>query len=279
MAIEDAAERVRSLVAGLGIKYGVEPSFRISAGSLSTNRFLLGFRKQRLGAPAEADGRILELCRQLDMPHDLLLDYQAQLPDSEYVHFGFEQNESACLYKAYLEFFEKVAAGMRRQPANSGPHLMHLGYKWPASRDASPVLTRYSWYPGISANSMLQKVSALMNMRDEDGVQRLMRTLIGAASRRVCAQDMFYMEAIEERNPRHSFDINLYRARLQMAELIPPLADLARRYALPHERFDALSLAIRDSTLGHIAGGTDRTGREFLTIYHGVEYVTPAGVG
>ena len=53
--------KVQELVAGLGIKYGFERSFRTSARQLLTNRFLLGFRKQRLGAAA--DQRILEASR------------------------------------------------------------------------------------------------------------------------------------------------------------------------------------------------------------------------
>jgi hypothetical protein len=278
MALEDAAQRVRALVAGLGIKYGHEPSFRIAQGTLLTNRFLLGFRKERLGEPAEADDRILDVCRQLDMPPDLLHDYAAELPDSQYVHFGFEQNESACLYKAYLEFYEKVAAKMRVQPGARGPQLMHLGYKWPVVGTTAPVLTRYSWHPYISVDSMLRNVASVLDARNGSELQQLIRSLLGAASRRVGANDMFYMEATEENNPRHSFDINLYRARLRMADLIPALSDLATRYTLPQESVDALCAAIRDSTFGHVAGGTDRAGREFLSIYHGIEYVTPPGV-
>jgi hypothetical protein len=45
--MDDAARKVQELVAGLGIKYGFERSFRTSAGQLLTNRFLLGFRNMR----------------------------------------------------------------------------------------------------------------------------------------------------------------------------------------------------------------------------------------
>jgi len=46
-------------------------------------RFLLGFRKQRLGAAA--DQRILEVCERLGMADALLNEYRSQLPDSQYL--------------------------------------------------------------------------------------------------------------------------------------------------------------------------------------------------
>src|SRR6202051_1408935 len=158
--MDDAAEQVKELGAGLGIKYGSERSFRLSARLLLANRFLLGFRKQRLGEAA--DQRILDICERLEMPPILLDGYRGRLPDSQYVHFGFEQNESNRLYKAYLEFYEQVEAQMQSRPGSSDPQLMHLGFKWAAAGDRAPVLTSYVWRPFLSVESMLERVADLL---------------------------------------------------------------------------------------------------------------------
>jgi hypothetical protein len=47
---------------------------------------------------------------------------------------------------------------------------------------------------------------------------------------------------------------------------------MGRHYSIPPEQFSALYEGVRDKTFGHIAGGIDREGRDFVTVYYGVEY-------
>ena len=272
--MDDAAGKVQELVAGLGIKYGFERSFRTSARQLLTNRFLLGFRKQRLGAAA--DERILGVCERIGMPQSLLTGYREQLPDSQYVHFGFEENESTRLYKAYLEFYEKVEAQMRSQPGDFAPRLMHLGFKWSAGGDGASVLTRYTWHPFVTVESMLERAAQLFDMSAASELISITRAMLDAAAARVPHQDIFYLEATEDGNPRRSFDINMYRAKLRMEQLDAILDRLRRHYDLPAEPFRALAEDMRASIFGHISGGIDRAGKDFFTVYHGVEYREPA---
>ena len=86
------------------------------------------------------------------------------------------------------------------------------------------------------------------------------------------AKDMFiYLEVSEEDNPRRSFDINLYKANLKLHELYPFLSKTSRHYSIPPEEFDPLYDQIRTRLFGHLAGGIDREGKDFLTIYYEVE--------
>jgi len=45
-------------------------------------------------------------------------------------------------------------------------------------------------------------------------------------------------------------------------------------YDIPFERFESLYKKIQSDRLGHLAGGVDRKGRDFFTVYHGVKYLT-----
>jgi tryptophan halogenase len=269
----DEAERLQALVRGLGIKYGFERSFRLSPQGLRANRFLLGFRKHRLGGTA--DQQILNICERLDMPQTLLERYRAELPDAQYVHFGFEQGESSCLFKAYLEFHEKVDAHMRSTPGRSDPQLMHLGFKWAATGGAAPVLTSYVWHPFITVESMFDRVANLLGSSDTSAIMEATRGLVRAAAARVQHRGIFYMEATEQDNPRHSFDINMYRAGLRMEELDLVFDRLSAHFDLAAEECRILREGIRSSILGHVAGGIDRTGGEFMTVYHGIERIKP----
>ena len=79
--------------------------------------------------------------------------------------------------------------------------------------------------------------------------------------------EILYFEASEEGNPRNSFDINMYWANLQMAEIYPMLLNIARHYFIDLEQFEELYEGVKTQKFGHLSGGTDREGRDFLTVY------------
>ncbi len=79
--------------------------------------------------------------------------------------------------------------------------------------------------------------------------------------------ELLYFEATEEGNPRKSFDVNVYRANLKVAEVYPLLVRIARHYAVDSQAVEEVYEGIRDQVLGHLSGGVDREGRDFLTIY------------
>jgi len=117
---------------------------------------------------------------------------------------------------------------------------------------------------------MLERVGRICTGAAEEPLQ-VMRSLFDAAARRVPAEQMLYLEADEEGNPRRSFDINFLRARVFLAELYPVWAGMCSHYGVDVERFHALFTPIRNELLAHIQGGVDRDGRDFVTIYYGLE--------
>lgn len=261
------------LVEDLNIKYGFERSFKVVHGRVLTNRFLLGFRKHRLGA--HPDSRILDVCDRLGMPADFRAAYTHSLPDAQYVHFGFEESERGSLYKAYLEFYEKVEAEIIRRPGGSDSYLIHLGCKWAPGVERRGVFTRYAWYPCLSVKTMLARVSALLDPETHRVAFEITKGTVSAVGDRLARSDIFYVEATEDENPRRSFDINMYRARLRLEELEPLLLEMARHYAVSAEEFRLLYDSIKTRTFGHLSGGIDRQGRDFLTVYYGLEYLPP----
>jgi len=77
-----------------------------------------------------------------------------------------------------------------------------------------------------------------------------------------------YLEVGEEGTARRSYDINLYKANLTLAEIEPVLLEAAARYALPQERFAAFYSQLRQRPFGHLSGGFARDGSDFLTVYY-----------
>ena len=266
----EKASLVRELVEDLNIKFGHEESFKIYENTLLANRFLLGFKKKRIRK--EPHERILDICRRMDMPGNLLQEYRTRLPDSNYLHFGFEETERTCLCKAYLEFYDKVEKTMRTQQGKFDSFLMHLGFKWDALDNSRHALTRYRWYPSLPVGVMLERLSNILGPHGSGTLFEVTKGIIEAVLKVIPPYDILYMEVDEENSLRKSFDINMYRAKLPLRELEPWLSQTGRHYSIPPEQFSALYDGVQDKTFGHIAGGIDREGRDFVTVYYGVEY-------
>ena len=79
-----------------------------------------------------------------------------------------------------------------------------------------------------------------------------------------------YLEAAEENNPRISFDVNLYKAALRLSQLRPMLSRLHSHFSFSSEEFGRLYNLVHNKLLGHVSGGLDRNGDDFLTVYYEV---------
>lgn len=160
---DERAELLFQLVKSLKVNAGLERSFKISEKSLLGNRFLLGTRKGAI--KQKAHERILEICARLKMPEDFLEAFREKLKDSDFVHFGFEENERTCVYKAYLEFYDKTKKEIKNQKNHSKHFLMHLGFKWDASDNTQRSITKYTWYPRLSIEDILARQSKILDPR------------------------------------------------------------------------------------------------------------------
>lgn len=257
------------IVENLNVEAGFERSFKIVNAVLLNNRYLLGVSKKSVGQ--RADDRLTETCSLMGMPKNLMDIFKHYLPQGNYVHFGFEQNEKTTVYKVYLEFFETIKKEIEKSNHRPGPTLLHLGLKWDVSDPVRQSLTRYTWYPWLSSPEILQRVSHILEPERGEAARQAAEQLISLALARMSYRDILYLEVTEEGNPRLSFDINVYRANLQLAEIYPLLSMLCRRHSISFETFHSLYEGIKTKRLGHLAAGADKEGNSFFTVYYGVE--------
>lgn len=261
-----AARPLLALVRGLGVGFGFERSFKMSAGSLLGDRLILGVRSKLAPAPS-----LLRVCREIGMPQAYLAQFEGSLPEANTVGFGFEGDERGDVYKVYLEFWERLWERLRRDPANSAPAPLFIGFKWQADDSARCALARYTCHPLLTIQGIQHRLEALYQARAESPSLRAARGILDMAARRVGRDSFVYVEAEEEGNPRKSFDLNLYKARLGMGELRPALAELCRRYAIPAATLAQAEAQADGRPFGHLSGGLGRDGRDFLTVYYELE--------
>jgi len=266
---DEKAGMLFQLVNSLNVQVGFERSFKILQNTLLANRFLVGFKRRSI--KQEPHESIVNICRQIDMPEDFLETFHKYLPESNIVLFGFEGNERNCLYKAYLEFGHRITEVIKENPDKPEPFLIHRGFKWDASDNSQKATARYTCFPSCTVQDMLERLSNVFYSHRHRSPFEIAEGIINLAANRVGPDEFLYFEANETDNPRISFDINMYRANLRMKELYPFLLDIVRHYSIPDKQFHNLYEAVSSYIFGHLTGGIDREGRDFLTVYFGVK--------
>lgn len=253
------------LVAALGAPRAHERSFRLAPGVLQANRFLLSLNPGEI--PGDGRARVLEVCDRLGMPAELRRQAQERFGDAGCVHFGFEEGGSGMLSKLYLE--RAPGAEEKRRARESGePLLLHLAFKW--TPEGTGVVSRYHLFPGLSAAAVEERLARIYG---GDGIAPsldIARAVLRLAAPRAPEGVLQYLEVSEEGTARRSFDLNLYDADLQVKDVQSPLFAMRDRFGVRPGHFQALYDQVRDSRLGHLAGGVHRDGAEFFNVYYGV---------
>ncbi|HOG18037.1 MAG TPA: DUF3467 domain-containing protein [Syntrophales bacterium] len=265
----EKALRLVRLVRDLDVPYGFERSFKGMPATLLGKRFLIGFKKDMLREdPPE---RLAILCRAIGMPADDLAEFCRLLPEANIVLFGYEEGATSSVYKAYLEFGKKFETVVRENPDGPASFLLHLGFKWDTADSTRHTRARYICYPSFSVQAILERVADVFYARRQACPFDIVKGIVDLALRRMRDDEFLYLEVTEEGNPRRSFDINMYRANLALRDLSPWLEMMRRHYGIAAEAFSALYDPAEPQIFGHLSGGIDRLGRDFLTVYFGVK--------
>jgi hypothetical protein len=267
---EEARERVSflfDLLKNLDLTVGLERSFKVSEKTLLPNRFLLGFIPDSIREnPYE---KILDVCKRMRMPEKFFPAFAQDLPEATMVGFGIEEDETACVVKAYVEFKKRYEEALKKGPNKSDSYVSHWGYKWDAAENTKGALARYTCFPAFTAEDILERLSASFYHRRERTPFELIKGVLDLASKKVGRDKFLFLEVNEENNPRSSYDINMYGANFRLEELYPFFSEMCQHYSIPDKQFHFLYDPVRTRTFAHISGGIDRKGRDFLTIYFG----------
>lgn len=241
-----------------------ERSFRIAPQSLQANRFLLSINARQL--PADVLERSWKICRQLGLPATLRQQLEAAFAWGDHVHFGFEGEHGRAMCKLYLE---RTLTGLEAaRAADSGePALQYLAFKWNVAT-GEHVVSRYHWHVGLSASGIEQRIAQLCGAQP-GAMLEMARAVLNDAAARLPPQRLLYIEVTEEGQPRSSFDLNLYDARMLVRDQQSVLFAMRDYFGVRPGQFQALYDQIKSRPFGHLAGGVHRNGQEFFNVYFG----------
>jgi hypothetical protein len=244
----------------LGNGYRVERSFKFLPGRLLCNRFIVTIPfDYRL---EDAGQTVLEICGALAMPDDYRAICAGRLSSAAKVHFGFEGDGDHGMLKAYLEFpYEHTSP-------NQEPWLLLLGLKWDPLNPSRCAVSRYVGLPTYTPMEIKAMTAPFFTDERFNTQRSIVNAILMLCDRRAADLGMWYLDVTEEGNPRRSFDIKTYRARILIGDVVPLFLQLFDFYNVPFKQYEQYFATIMKHKFGHLSCGIGRDGNFFMAIYH-----------
>lgn len=242
----------------------MERSFRIARESLQANRFLLSIGSREL--PPDARARAWAICQHMGIPMGLQARFEDEFTRADHLHFGFEGEPGKVICKLYLE---RTVTGLEaaRSRETGEPALQYVAFKWNTEREEHFV-SHYHWHAGLSPDAIEKRLMGLCAAAPP-GMLDIAGAVVKAAAARLPSERLLYLEVTEEGQRRHSFDLNVYDARLLVRELQATLFAMRDHFDVRPGQFQVLYDQIKTQRMGHLAGGVHRDGQHFFNLYFG----------
>lgn len=256
------ADALVRLVNGIPL-FGVEKSVKLGPGELLRDRFLLGLKPE-----AWPRVQLEQLRDALAMPAHSYASMRADLNRANFLGLAYESGPEQRIFKTYVEFPVPARRLPGPTPGSVAAHLIYHGYKWDPDRAAETALTRYWWAPELTLPEIAHNITRHQAAIGRAEVRGAVEAIVALAAQRCDARRFQYIEAREGENPRVSYDLNIYPAQLTLADAAAPLHAAARALAVDEAALANLLAEAGDRLLGHVSAGTDRRGRDFLTLYY-----------
>ncbi|MBL8816562.1 MAG: hypothetical protein JNL58_11075 [Planctomyces sp.] len=265
---EPALNEWLNIMAGCPI-VGAEASIKLSARRICTDRLLAAVERRSLDW-----SQLRELCESMKLREDDLAPFSRAFEEANQVGFGIEVEQSRVVYKLYFEFWDRLVREIRSDPRNVTPRPLHLGLKWEPSAPGKVTSATYTCFPLLSIIGIQDRLTAF---QDSNSISmRTTQAIMSRTAPRLRSDSFIYLEAGEESTKRRSYDLNFYKAKCRVAEVLDILDSARAAYGLPAQATWQLESA-SNHLLGHIGGGQGRDGHDYLTIYYEIDRI-PAGV-
>lgn len=255
-----AWREVLGRIEALGVPYGREQSFKLVPGALLVDRLLVGLPTAALSLDAT-----VALATEFGMPAAAQQLVTRRFSEANAVFLATEERGVHRVFKLYLEFWDAVRQRVRSGDAS--PQLLHLGLKWDDARPGHFEEAHYICFPLLSTRDVLQRMRAVVPEAAPADAVSIAQDIVRVAAHARPQAPFLYLEVSETGNPRRSFDVNLYKSGLAVADAASQLRAAAGRFGMAGERFETVLAGMQQMPLGHIAAGCDRRGSEFFSVY------------
>lgn len=261
------ADFLTKLIDKLERPYGAEKSIKIFQSVILSDRLLLTIHKNALGIRPEQ--RLMFILKEIGFPAQFNELISARLDSADIVHFGYENYGEGYFYKCYLEFAGYI---LRAQDLKmQDQQLVHYAIKWDPQNTSNTKFSYYHLQPSPGLNELKQHISQAYVGNTESVAYQVILEILTWDKVTAMQDDIMLLSVTEEGSERLSFDVNLYNADLCFSDISSQLMKVIKYFNVDMEEWARLYKRNSSQVLGHLAGGIDGNGREFFTVYFGVE--------
>ena len=261
MLAADPSQLLIARLDALHLPYGREDSFKLCRGRVLGNRVLIGVESSSMDP-----GNALALATELGMPDACLGLLSPLAAEANTVFFGYEDLGASWVCKVYLEFWDKVKQEILRT-GSQAPQLLHLGVKWDTGQPGRHQVAHYHCHPLLNLRIILRRMAACYGSEGPALLCGLAQDIVRTAAQRRPDASMLYLEVSEAGNPRTSFDINLYKSAMLVADASAQLRQAGDFFEIAAAGIEAQLQRLGHCPLGHLSSGVDRHGQPFLSVY------------
>jgi hypothetical protein len=119
----------------------------------------------------------------------------------------------------------------------------------------------------LSVRDVLRRMAAVYEGHRAPATREEALSIVRQGIKRNPDSSILYIEVSEEGNPRRSFDVNLYKTGISVNDAAPQLYAIAQQLGIEQDALRVQMERLGELPLGHLSGGVDRHGREFLSVY------------
>lgn len=254
-----------------GSGFGYERSVKLAPGAVNDDRYITSVHRDDLGM--DPRGVIEGVIGAEGLPEDKWAHMLQLLPDVDVLHFGHEGGDDP-VRKIYLEFVSKLRAAAKRGDRET--QLVYLALKWRPGEEQRAAFTSYLLVPDNQVPTrMIDALRKGYEGREEAPSLRVGIETIRLAVARAGANGIMFVEVEEAGSSRFSYDLTIYHAGLRGSDLGGILAPLLDAYGIDRPARENFLRKIENELVGHVSLGIGRDGRDFVTVYFGVEARNP----
>lgn len=241
---------------------GFEFSIKLQKNAVLPSRYCFALPTNKV--PQDS---FLTIAEKLSVPTAVIDKIPENYSLSNQLGFAYEASPKRETIKLYFEFWEdiKIRASSPKYVAKS--ELLFRGYKWDIRDPQAFVTADYRCLPYQTHAEILGRVKSILSTKHEKSIQNITQLMLQQAMKRVPKGYFVFSEVAEEGTLRKSFDINIYKANMIVGNMAPGIVEVLKIYNIADQKTFDLFNQIAHMPLGHISGGVNRKGNDFITLY------------
>lgn len=230
-------------------------SAKIQENSINSNRILLVMRGSDITFK-----KLARKLSELQFPESKLVEIENRYYSAGDICFAIEKSEEGIDLRIYFEikysksnWYKVKSERMKTKDYYTMP--LFVGYKW-LHHEPKVLVSHYNYIQHMNGNQLIERLKQISNYVPSCVEKQLKDKSIDEVLNYVV------MEVKDSKSNRFSYDVRFLKGMLSIKDFSEK--DLVNKFKI---NYNTISSSFANLSIGHVAGGKNKNGDEFLTLY------------